>query len=251
MEEIIIAVILIPFVLLNILMNQAKAMGARLGRLSARLVPEDEVASPQAEALRKRMTRLLSLVKLGVTVLGLAVGVYALTSGDEKISLATVSMVIAAAIAFRNGTELSRMVVYAQHDARVIRSRSAEIPAGGLLTRILSVGILANVLFLALWAVLFFLVKTGVKSTAGLDVNNWAIILWAGGLVIGAVIAWTVARKEPLFLMKDELGVGVFLGLVGLHHMGEDASQAVSERVRIPRLWKPSSWRLPTPPSLR
>ena len=202
MENVIVAVVLFPMVLLNVLMNQGKAMGARLGRLAGGLVPEEEVAAPDVEALRKRMTRILNLVKLGVTLLGLALGIYALTSGGEKVSLATVSMVIAAALAFRNGAELSRMVVYARHDAGVIRSRSGDIPAGGLLTRILAVGIFANALFIALWAVLFFVVQAGVKSAAGLDVNQWAIILWAAGLAVGLCLslaaAWLVETCRPL-----------------------------------------------------
>ncbi len=247
MENVLVAVLLVPFVVINIVMNQGKAMGARLGRLAGRVVSEDETTAPRVDAFRRRMNRLLNLAKMGVGVLGLALGIYAIVAGEGKVSLGTVAMVIAAAIAFRNGADLSRMIVYARHDAGVIRSRSAEVPAGGLLTRILFIGILANALFIGLWAVLFFVVQAGVKTAVGVNVNQWVLILWGAGLVIGASIAQAVASREARFLLKDELGVGVFLGLVRLHHLGQTGRQAVSERIRPPRLWKPGSWRLRPP----
>lgn len=248
METIVIALMLVPLVLLNVLMSQGKIMGRQVGKLAGKLVPKDEVAAPDVEALRRRMTKVLNLLKLGVTLLTLGLGVYALAKGGATISLSTISMIIAAALAFRNGADLSRMVVYTRHDAAIISARSSDIPAGGLLTRILAVGMISNALFLALWSVLFFTVQAGVKTAAGVDVNQLAIILWAAGILGGLAIALAVARKETRFLLRDELGVGVFLGLVRLHHLGEGIREATAERINLPRLWRPRRWRIPSPP---
>jgi hypothetical protein len=251
MENVIVALLLFPFIVMNIVMSQARAMGARLGRLTSTFVPEEEVATPQVEALRRRMTRVLSVTKMGVGILGLALGIYALSSGRETVSLGSVAMVIAAAVAFRNGSDLSRMVVYSRHDAGVIRARSADVPAGGLLARILAIGILVNALFIALWAVLFFVIQAGAKSAMGVDVSQWVLILWGVGMIVGAAIAGAIARRETRFLLRDELGVGVFLGVVRLHHLGEGGRQAALDRIKPPRLWRAGSWRLPPRGRLR
>jgi hypothetical protein len=92
--------LLLPLLFMYIAIGLGKAFGARMGQLAARLVPEEEIATPQVEALRLRMHRML-------------------------------------------------------------------------------------------------------------------------GLITGAVIARTVARKESRFLLKDEFGVGIFLGLVRLQAFGK------------------------------
>lgn len=89
----------------------------------------------------------------------------------------------------------------------------------------------------------FTLLKAGIKTAVGLRVDHLALVLWGAGLAGGALLGWLVARKERRFLLREELGVAVFLGLVRLHHLGYRAREALPEPVRLPRLWRPGSWR--------
>ncbi len=221
MASIVVLMLLLPLLFMYIAIGLGKAFGARMGQLAARLVPEEEIATPQVEALRLRMHRMLGWAKLSVGLLGFVLGMYALVSGAEGFSIGYIALVVVLAVAFRNGADLSTTFVYARHDARVIRARRSEVPAGRLLAPVLAISVSTSALFIVLWAILFFLAQVGAKTALGIRVNQWAVMLWMLGLITSAVIARTVARKESRFLLKDELGVGIFLGLVRLQAFGK------------------------------
>jgi hypothetical protein len=219
--SLVVLMLLLPFIVMYIAIGLGKAFGARMGQLAAKLVPEEEIAMPQVEALRIKMHRMLGWAKLGVGLLGFVLGMYALVSGAEGLSIGYIALVVVLAVAFRNGADLSTTLVYARHDARVIRSRRSEVSAGRLLAPVLAISVSASALFIVLWAIVFFLVQVGAKTALGVSVNQWTVMLWTLGLISGAVAARTVARKESRFLLKNELGVAIFLGLVRLQTLGK------------------------------
>ena len=231
--------LLLPFIVLNLLIGQGKIFAKGLAKILIKLGPAEEIADPGLEAYRRKVNLVLNLAKVGAGVLGLLAG---LTGFGPKLNLAFITLLLLSAVAFRNGADISRMVIYANHDSTVIRARSKELLLGRLLSRILAVGIILNALFLGIWAVAFVLLKAGVRSAVGLSINQIPIILWGAGIVIGALLAWMIARKEPRFLLRDDLGVGIFSGLVRLHHLGYSAREAVIERLRPPSLWKLGTW---------
>lgn len=216
MTKILVFALLLPLLFMNFGMGLSRAFARRLGTLTSRWAPESEVAAPQVEALRLRLERMLRLVKLAVGVLGLLLGTYALVSGQQGFGIGSLAVVVLLVVAFRNGADLSRTVVYARHDAAVIRARRGEVPAGRLIGPILALSVSGNALFLGLWAVLYYVMQEGTKIAAGVSVNQWALVLWGAGLVVGGLLARAIARREDGFLLRNELGVGLFLGLVRL-----------------------------------
>jgi hypothetical protein len=216
MTKILVFALLLPLLFMNFGMSLSRAFARRLGTLTSRWVPESEVATPQVEALRLRLERLLKLAKFAVGAVGLLLGMYALVSGEQGFGIGSLALVVLLAVAFRNGADLSRTVIYARHDAAIIRARRGEVPAGRLLGPILALSVSGNALFLGLWAVLYYVLQEGTKLAAGVSVNRWALLLWGLGLVVGGLLSRTVARREDRFLLRNELGVGLFLGLVRL-----------------------------------
>lgn len=148
-ERLVAFILLVPFIGLNAVIGQGKQVVRALGRVLARVVPEEEVATPQIERYRRRLDRLLGLLKVVAGALGVIAGIAGFLRGQEGISLAFVTMAILSLLAFRNGADLGRTVVYAGHDAGLLRERGSEVPGGALVTRILAVGLLTNALFLA------------------------------------------------------------------------------------------------------
>lgn len=216
MTKILVFALLFPLLFMNFGMSLSRAFARKLGTLTSKWVPESEVATPQVEALRLRLERLLRLAKVGVGAFGLLLGLYALASGQQGFGIGSLALVVLLAVAFRNGADLSRTIIYARHDAAVIRARSGEVPVGRLLGPILALSVSGNALFLGLWAVLYYVIQEGTKLAAGVSVNRWALLLWGLGLVMGGLLSRAVARREGRFLLRDELGVGLFLGLVRL-----------------------------------
>ena len=86
-----------------------------------------------------------------------------------------------------NGADLSRSLVYARHDAKLVRARRAELPLGRLLAPALVLAVFTGTLFLALWMVLFVAVKGTAKVALGAGAGRWTLALWGLGVVVGGV----------------------------------------------------------------
>jgi len=149
----------------------------------------------------------------GVTLLGLGLGAYAWMNGGQVVSVAWLAVVVMLGIAFRNGADFSRGLVYARHDAKLVRTRRAELPLGRILAPALALTIFTGTLFLALWAVLFVVAKGAADVALGAGVGRWALILWGLGVVAGGAAHSVVARRESGLLLGDHLGVGAFAAL--------------------------------------
>jgi hypothetical protein len=139
--------------------------------------------------------------------------VYAWVNGGQVLSVAWLAVVVMLAIAFRNGADLSRSFIYARHDAKLVRTRGAELPLGRVLAPALALTIFTGTLFLALWGVLFVAVKGAADLALGAGAGRWALILWGLGVVVGGVAHSVVARRESGLLLRDDLGVGAFAAL--------------------------------------
>jgi hypothetical protein len=216
-ENLLILALLTPLLFMNVMIGLGKAVASRIGQRLVR--PEAQPAAPAArvEELREKMDLALSWARRAVTLLGLGLGVYAWVNGGQVLSVAWLAVVVILGIAFRNGVDLSRSLIYARHDAKVVRTRRAELPLGRLLAPALAFTIFTGTLFLALWAVLFVVIKGAADVALGAGAGRWALILWGLGVVVGGVAHSVVARREPGLLLRDDLGVGTFAALTQSH----------------------------------
>lgn len=232
MEDLIIVAILLPVIVANLGMGMAKRMAAGMARAVERLASDEELADPALDRLRRRVHHLLTLAKLGVAAVGAIVGLQAMLFGGLGLDLAGVAALVGLTIAFANGADLGRVMRYARHDARLMGLRNGEVPAGRVLAPMLAVGLATNVLLLVLWTGLAFVLQVGARAAMGLSVFQWAGVLWLAGLLIGVWVAGRVARNESRFLMREELGVGLFLGLMGVRELGRSGKRRAMASLR-------------------
>jgi len=212
-ESLVIIAILTPLLMMNVLVGLGKAAASRIGRRLVR--SEVHLAAPAArvEAVRETMDLVLIWARRGVTLLGFGLGVYAWINGGQVVSVAWLAVVVMLGIAFRNGADFSRGLIYARHDAKLVRTRRAKLPLGRILAPALAFTIFTGTLFLALWAVLFVVVKGAADVALGVGVGRWALILWGLGVVAGGAAHSVVAHRESGLLLGDHLGVGAFAAL--------------------------------------
>jgi len=213
-KNLLILAMLMPLVWMNLLVGLGKAIASRIGRRLGR--SEVPLAAPAArvEGLCETVDRALSRARLGVTLLGLGLGIYAWLSGGRTLNVAWLALVVMLAIAFRNGTDLSRSLVYARHDAKLVRARRVELPLGRLVAPALALAIFTGTLFLVLWTVLLMIVKGSAEVALGAGAGRWALALWGLGVVVGGVAHSIVARSECGLLLRDHVGVGAFAALM-------------------------------------
>jgi hypothetical protein len=212
-ENLVIIAILAPLLFMNMLVGLGKSTAARIGRRLGRAEAQPAAPPARVEALREKIDRGLSWARRAVTLVGFGLGVYAWVNGGQVLSVAWLAVVVMLAIAFRNGADLSRSFIYARHDAKLVRTRGAELPLGRLLAPALALTIFTGTLFLALWGVVFVVVKGAADLALGAGAGRWALILWGLGVVVGGVAHSVVAHRESGLLLRDDLGVGAFAAL--------------------------------------
>jgi hypothetical protein len=176
-KSLLILAMLMPLLWMNLLVGLGKAIASRVGRRLGRSEVPPAAPAARVERLREKVDRALSRARLGVTLLGLGFGIYAWVSGGRTLNVAWLALVVMLAIAFRNGADLSRSLVYARHDAKLVRARRAELPLGRLLAPALALAIFSGTLFLGLWAVLFMAVKGGAEVVLGAGAGRWTLAL--------------------------------------------------------------------------
>lgn len=206
-------VLLVPLVGLNLVLSMGKTFSKKVAGLVGSLVKEEAVLSPEEERRFKRLERLFLLVWV---LAGGGAGIYFIIAADPT-GVAGVIGVIGGAVglftAFKSGALLTRFVAYAFHDRRLITEKAGEIPLGSLVSKAVLPGIAANALFLLVWVLLFRMAKVGVAVGEG--GANWLPLgLWLGGLVFGYVYGMWRAHEDPRFLMRDDLGVVAFMGVM-------------------------------------
>ena len=213
MENLVIIAILAPLLFMNMLVGLGKSAAARIGRHLGRAEAQPVAPAARVDGLREKIDLGLSWARRAVTLLGFGLGLYAWVNGGQLLSVAWLAVVVMLAIAFRNGADLSRSFIYARHDAKLVRSRGAELPLGRVLAPALAFTIFTGTLFLALWGVLFVVVKGAADAALGAGAGRWALILWGLGVVVGGVVHSVVAHRESGLLLHDDLGVGAFFAL--------------------------------------
>ena len=94
MTKILVFALLLPLLFMNFGMSLSRVFARRIGTLTSRWVPESEVATPEVEALRLRLDRILRLAKLAVGAVGLLLGMYALLSGQQGFGIGSLALVV-------------------------------------------------------------------------------------------------------------------------------------------------------------
>ena len=207
-------ILLVPLIGLNIIISMGKSFSKKVGGLVSSLVKEEVVLAPAEERHFKQLDRIFQLLWF---LVGAGAAIFMLVRAGPSGALAVIGTIAGAVgifMAFKSGALLTRFVAYAFHDRTLLREKAGQIPLGSLISKAIVPGVLANTAFLLVWALLFRLANVGVKGIGEAGVNWLPIGLWLGGLVFGYAYGRWRSREDPRFLLRDDLGVVAFMGIM-------------------------------------
>lgn len=230
-------ILLAPLIGLNVLVSMGKSFSKKVGALVSQLIKEEVALSPEQQRYFKRLDRLFQLMWL---LIGAAAAGFLLARGGPNGALAVIGAIGGAAgifLAFKSGAMLTRFVAYAFHDRALIREKAGHIPLGSLVSKAILPSIAANAVFLLVWALLFRVANVGVKGIGEAGANWLPIGLWLGGLAFGYLYGVWRSGKDPRFLLRDDLGVVAFMGIMKADKERQSVEKriaALREKVPVP-----------------
>jgi hypothetical protein len=214
-------IVIAGFLLIGLfVLNLVVVIGRLMSGMAAWVL--SKVAGVAEDELWPHLTGGKRWLQRGFTVSWLLVGVvscWLLVVPDEPLLLLLPSYLVLF-FAFRSGANLSHRLILGYHDQRVLRRI-----AGGDSTRwrvfsrtvlwAIVLGLVATILFVSLWSVIYLLFSSGLRMAAGLGFNSSMLILWGSGIVFGTIYGFVFIRGVPFLLLKNEIAVVSLLTLRG------------------------------------
>lgn len=190
-------IILIPFIIMNIAIMMGTFFQHRFAQFTRKALGLEE-------EFEQRHSKLYGII---YTVVWLAVGIAGLFTLDNPLSLGGFMVLLA----FRGGANLGKRVVFGLHDRKLIKQKSQDTRIMRLVSLALQMGLIVEILFLLIWGLSYNFLYYTVRTTLGVDVNILMIALWIAGLAFGFIYAYLRGRLAQGFLLKDEIGIVLFL----------------------------------------
>ncbi len=194
-------ILIVPFVLLNVMLSTVRFFFSSGSKLMAKIF---RIQIPKNEKSRYEIL---------FTITWIIVGIYALKSFKNTNML----LGILAFLTFRNGATISKKLIYGVHDANLIKESAGDNKILGLINRAVGVGILAEVLFLFIWAISYKAITVEIRTLLGLGLNKLILYLWIAGVIFGAVFGMFISHNNRGILLQNEVAlVLLFAGKKGL-----------------------------------
>jgi len=195
-ELIIIGIFLTPVILINIFL----AIGALFQKLVTHFM--QKIFDTEKE-YKSSSRKVFSSVNLIIWIIVGGINVYFL---DKPFSLGAIIVFLT----FRSGYTLSKRIIFGFHDSRILKKKYK-----GNITKILSglikTGIIIEMIFLLLLAILYKYLSISLKTSISIEVNILVIILWISGFIYGIISTLLLSSRTPQFLSKNEIGIALLL----------------------------------------
>ncbi len=187
-REILSFLLLAVFLLINILLTLNR-LGTKIFGTATRKTLRIELPENEKKAYEKFFT-----------LLWIIIGIWAFW----RIKDMTLIGAILAFLAFRSGGNVSKTLIYGIHDMKIIREYTSD-------SRILEAAGKVVQLSLLLESLLIFSFALSYKViSAMLNGINLIILLWFGGVIIGALFSLFIAKNNKGILTKDDIIVVLF-----------------------------------------
>ena len=196
-DVIIAYVILIPFIIINIFFSFGSMFQKKVSKFLQKILREEEKFKNSQHKIFKFINFFIWIAVGGITVLFL----------DNPISLGALIVLLA----FRGGATLSKRFIFGIHDTKIMKHHSSDKKITKIISLMLRLSIIAELLFLLTWGILYRYLSTSVKTTFGLEVNILALILWVAGFIFGIVFSVIQSSLSKDLLLKNEIGIALVL----------------------------------------
>jgi len=195
-ELIIAGIILTPVILINIFFAIGSLFQKLVSHFTQKIFKtEDEFKSSSR--------KVFSIVNVIIWILVGGINVYFL---NEPFSLGAIIVFLT----FRSGNTLSKRFIFGIHDSRILKKKYE-----GKITKILSslvkIGIIFEMLFLLLIAILYRYLSISFKTSLGIEVNILVIVLLISGFIYGIISSSILSSRTSQFLSKNEIGIALLL----------------------------------------
>ncbi|MBY9019161.1 MAG: hypothetical protein KGD66_10060 [Candidatus Lokiarchaeota archaeon] len=195
-EIIIAGIILTPIILINIFIAIGSLFQKIVTHFTQKILKtEDEFKSSSR--------KVFTIVNVIIWIVVGGINVYFL---EEPFSLGAFIVFLT----FRSGYTLSKKFIFGIHDSRIFKKKNT-----GKITKILSslvkMGIIIEMLFLLLVAILYKYLSTSLKTSLGIEVNILVIVLWISGFIYGIIASMILSSRSNQFLSKNEIGLALLL----------------------------------------
>lgn len=207
-ELIILVIILTPILLINIFF----AIGSLFQNLVAHFTQKIFKIKDEFKSSSRKV---FSLVNGTIWIIVGGINIYFL---DEVFSLGAIIVFLA----FRSGYTLSKRFIFGIHDSRILKKKyKGNITK--ILSRLVKIGIIIEILFLLLIAILYRYLSISFKTSLGIEVNILVILLLVSGFIYGFFTSTIFSSRTSQFLSKNEIGIALLLS-------GEIAKQKIETK---------------------
>lgn len=206
--------ILILLSLTNLLLKPvllAKRMtGKALKKLIRVQVPENQ---------KKSLERLY-------TPVWLIIGIWAFF----KLKEATLLGAVFGLLAFRSGANITRLIVYSSHDAKVLRGM-AEGRVLKVLERIVRLSLLFESAF-PVALILAYKTLSAITLQTG-SAGKFLLELWVAGALFGLLFSYIIARNNKGLLLEDSVDALIFIVAVRGKQKTEKAKEITRRKLKF------------------
>lgn len=208
--------LLLVFIGLNLMLLMARTM-AGLGSAAWKKIFRIEVPENEKKSYETLQT-----------VAWLAAGAW----GFWELRGTSLLAAFLAFFAFRSGLNVSKTLIYALHDQKVVREQYSEGKLLSVIGTASAVSLLLEGLFVVVLAIAYKALSAITQS--GISAGNLVLYLWLSGLAFGAASALLVARNNRGILMKNALPIVVFFSARTGKKKAEEGVEKSKEIARKP-----------------
>ncbi len=133
-------------------------------------------------------------------------------------------------LAFRSGANITRLLVYSKHDAKIL-TEMAEGKILDLLGRAIKLSLLLEAAF-PLALVLAYKTLSAVTLSGG-SVGRFLLELWSAGAIFGLLFGYIIARNNRGLLLEDSIDTLIFIMAARGKKKAEKAKDFTKRKLRF------------------
>jgi hypothetical protein len=196
-ELIVAFLILIPFIIINLLISFGLFLHRRIATFLLKKFGEKDY-------FKRSHYKKFSILHAFIWI---TIGLLNVLLLDEKISLSSIIVFLS----FGSGAKISKRFIFGIHDIRIIKRQFTNNKIESKLTFLVRLGIIIELSFLVIWALLYQYLNISVKSLLGIDVNILVIMLWIIGFIYGILSSLILSKISNQILLHNEFGIAMLL----------------------------------------
>lgn len=161
------------------------------------------------------------------TVIWIAIGLWAFWKLKDKTLLGAVLSIFT----FRSGSNLSKTLLYALHDQKIVQEYSNREQLLSLIGKASTITLITEAIFVVTlgvaYKILSMTLTPGMGMSKEISSGNFLLYLWGAGFLFGLLFGWFMGRNNRGILMSNAFPILIFF-------MARTGKKKTEEVVRKP-----------------